>query len=151
MLSKSCARGSGKAVRGMSSRDRQFSNFAHILHMECTNIYQEALLNGCIDADQRVIAHIARREYDFAKHVVSETIGTSDVTHVADLTELPKDQDMYLVDNGDCCGAQALEVLKPPKEQEWTSIEGKMPDPKEWECDLSLDTNILPADRKSVV
>lgn len=35
--------------------------------------------------------------------------------------ELPKEQEqegMYFIDNGDCHGAQALERLEPPKEQE---------------------------------
>lgn len=101
-----------------NTRDRKFANFAHILHMECTTIYQEALIRGDKYADQHVIQHMARRAYDLVEHAVIETIGPSDVTHVSDMTELPKEQNMYFVDNGECHSAQALERLEPPKEQE---------------------------------
>jgi len=57
-----------------SVRDSQFSNFAHTLYMECMEIYQDALIKGYIDADQRVIRNIARRAYDLVIEVAKRSI-----------------------------------------------------------------------------
>lgn len=78
------------------TRDRKFANFAHILYMECTAIYQEALIRGDNYADQHVIQHIARRAYDLVEHTLDhapcrEWALPCQGSDKVDLTELPKE------------------------------------------------------------
>lgn len=105
------------------SRDTQFQGFAKLLTDE---LVQQTPL-GISDEVEKIIA---RRAYDLVEHTLehAETIAFDRLSideHVErlipDMTKLPKEQEMqsmYFVDNGDCHGAQALERLEPPKEQE---------------------------------
>ena len=68
-----------------SVRDSQFSNFAHTLYMECMEIYQDALIKGYIDADQRVIRNIARRAYDLVIEIGKRSI-ERDAKHIVENT-----------------------------------------------------------------
>lgn len=79
----------------MSNRDKQFQGFAKALWDELEQAMRQDpgfIPEGStrramyIPLWQQIIA---RRAYDLVEHAVSETIGTSDVTHVPDMTEWP--------------------------------------------------------------
>ena len=77
-----------------SNRDTQFQGFAKLLLEELQAIEVEGLKNNWnnIDIYRRQREAIARREYDFAVHVV-ENVSAYSVSSIPDMTELPKEQD----------------------------------------------------------
>lgn len=105
-----------------NARDTQFQGFAKALTEELKEVGAFEPTMHLEIALKRIEPIITRRAYDLAIHVLDQTGPKAYVEAilqcVPDMDELPKDQDMYLVDNGDCCGTQALEILEPPKEQE---------------------------------
>jgi hypothetical protein len=120
----------------MSERDRQFQGFAKALWKELED-HPYVEIGQLKDCDREHLYRvIARRAYDLVCHSVFKLNCLDAFEHsgyqelhgytaeemiapIPDMIEWPmkqETQDEYLVDNGECYGAEALEILNPPKE-----------------------------------
>jgi hypothetical protein len=120
----------------MSERDTQFIGFAKLLLKE---LLDDVLAEyGFIGGDRNAYADlnydlaiceeiIAHRAYDLVEHAVThadpkdlDVLGFDEaIGRIPDMVEWSyggETKSMYLIENGEYCGAQSLEILKPPRE-----------------------------------